>query len=69
MKKKLEVKCPSCSKKFNYYDGEFRPFCSERCKMVDLGQWFNESYTVATRDPLSEEDIEVVIKKHESESE
>ena len=69
MKKKLEVKCPGCSKKFNYYDGEFRPFCSERCKMVDLGQWFNESYTVATRDPLSEEDIEVVIKKHESESE
>lgn len=69
MKKILEVKCPSCATKFNYYDGEFRPFCSDRCKMIDLGHWFNESYTVPTKEVLSDEDIEVVIKKHESDSE
>jgi len=44
--KKLEVTCPNCKKKFNFYDSQFRPFCSERCKLLDLGQWLTESYTV-----------------------
>jgi len=42
----MEVKCPTCKKKFNYYDSSFRPFCKEKCKMIDLGHWFDESYTV-----------------------
>lgn len=48
--KKLLVKCTSCKKSFNYYDSEFRPFCSEKCKMNDLGNWFDESYSIAGRD-------------------
>ncbi|MEN6629762.1 MAG: DNA gyrase inhibitor YacG [Sulfuricella sp.] len=32
----------------------FRPFCSERCKLIDLGQWATESYRI----PLSEEETE-----------
>lgn len=44
--KKLEVTCPTCKKKFNYHSSEFRPFCSERCRLIDLGQWFTESYSV-----------------------
>jgi endogenous inhibitor of DNA gyrase (YacG/DUF329 family) len=44
--KKLEVTCPNCKKKFNFYDSQFRPFCCERCKLIDLGQWLTESYTV-----------------------
>ena len=43
----LKVKCPKCKKEFNYYTSKFRPFCCERCKMVDLGSWFDESYSVA----------------------
>jgi len=46
MNKVLKVKCPNCKEKFEYYSSEFRPFCSEKCKMIDLGHWFNESYTV-----------------------
>lgn len=42
----MEVKCPTCKKKFKYYDSKFRPFCTEKCKMIDLGHWFDESYTV-----------------------
>ena len=45
----MEVKCPTCKKKFNYYDSKFRPFCKEKCKMIDLGHWFDESYTVEGR--------------------
>lgn len=50
-KKELIVKCPNCEKEYNYYDSSVRPFCSERCKMVDLGQWFNEEYTVPSSEP------------------
>ncbi|MBA4117725.1 MAG: DNA gyrase inhibitor YacG [Candidatus Puniceispirillum sp.] len=35
--------CPLCHKPT---DAQFRPFCSKRCKDVDLGRWFNESYNV-----------------------
>jgi uncharacterized protein len=44
--KKLLVECPHCKKKFEYYSSQFRPFCSEKCRLIDLGQWLNESYTV-----------------------
>jgi endogenous inhibitor of DNA gyrase (YacG/DUF329 family) len=44
--KKISVQCPTCSEKFHYYSSEFRPFCSEKCKMIDLGMWFDEAYKV-----------------------
>jgi endogenous inhibitor of DNA gyrase (YacG/DUF329 family) len=48
MNKLLKVNCPQCEKVFYYYESEFRPFCTERCKMIDLGHWFEESYRVPT---------------------
>ncbi len=50
MKKEVSVKCPRCKTAFSYYESEFRPFCSEKCKMVDLGHWFDESYNIKGRD-------------------
>ena len=51
MKSKL-VNCPSCGKSSPFdASNPWRPFCSERCKMIDLGQWANESYRV----PVSED--------------
>lgn len=64
--KKLIVKCSHCKKDFNYYDSEFRPFCSEKCKMVDLGMWLTESYTVESNEPLSESDLDAVLREQES---
>ncbi len=49
MKKKLEVKCPHCKKNFSYYSSESRPFCSDQCKMIDMGGWLSESYSIAGR--------------------
>ncbi len=57
--KQLEVTCPQCKKKFNYYSSEFRPFCSERCRLIDLGQWLSESYTVPV-EKMTEEEIETI---------
>lgn len=57
--KKLEVTCPTCKKKFNYYASEFRPFCSEKCRLIDLGQWLTESYTVPV-EKLTEEESQTL---------
>lgn len=54
--KKLEVKCPHCEKKFNYYQSEFRPFCCEKCRLLDLGKWLDQSYTVPAN-KISEEEF------------
>jgi uncharacterized protein len=69
MNKVLKVKCPNCDKKFEYSLSEFRPFCCERCQLIDLGQWLNGSYTLESNDNLSDEDLERVIKEKTEESE
>lgn len=47
----IEVKCPRCKTPTIYsVNNPYRPFCSERCKMVDLGRWADENYKI----PLSE---------------
>ena len=43
------MKCPTCGKPVEFKDNPFRPFCSERCKMIDLGRWVNEEYRVPGR--------------------
>jgi endogenous inhibitor of DNA gyrase (YacG/DUF329 family) len=42
----MRVKCPQCGKVVEYKDNEFRPFCSERCKLLDLGAWADEKYSL-----------------------
>jgi hypothetical protein len=55
------VKCPNCGKEVEYAGNEFRPFCSERCKLLDLGAWADEEYNLpAETSELSEEDIEKI---------
>jgi len=44
--------CPICGKPVV---AEFRPFCSVRCKQIDLNRWLSESYRVPAR-PLTEDD-------------
>ena len=57
-KKTLIVKCPTCKKEVVYSkENPFRPFCSEKCRLVDLGQWFEEDYSIAVDDFVSMGDI------------
>ncbi|WP_210398182.1 DNA gyrase inhibitor YacG [Motiliproteus sediminis] len=47
--------CPHCQKKVTWRsDNPYRPFCSERCRLIDLGAWANEEYQV----PASQESLE-----------
>ena len=42
------VKCPTCKRAVNWSaDSPYRPFCSERCRLVDLGAWFTEKHAIA----------------------
>jgi uncharacterized protein len=38
------VKCPKCGKEASMTGNPYRPFCSERCKLLDLGNWISGSY-------------------------
>lgn len=55
------VKCPECGKSARFDStNEFKPFCSERCRLLDLGAWASESYRVPTeesRDDVMSEDL------------
>jgi uncharacterized protein len=52
------VKCPTCGKETQFQGNEFRPFCSERCKLLDFGAWADEEYSLpAEAGSLTEEDI------------
>ena len=59
--KPLKVKCPHCKKEFVYNSSDFRPFCSERCRMVDLGHWLEGSYAVPAQN-LTEEEKDKLIQ-------
>ena len=41
------MKCPICKKEVPL-DGPYMPFCSERCKIIDLGNWASEKYVIST---------------------
>jgi endogenous inhibitor of DNA gyrase (YacG/DUF329 family) len=58
-----KVKCPTCGREVEYSGNEFRPFCSERCKLLDFGAWADEQFALPTQDAaLSEEDLEQIEK-------
>ncbi len=42
----MKVRCPTCDKKAEWKQNPYRPFCSERCKLIDLGKWATEEYRV-----------------------
>lgn len=58
------VKCPTCGKEVEYEGNEFRPFCSERCKLLDFGAWADEKYNLPTESSeLTEEDVNAIDKE------
>jgi endogenous inhibitor of DNA gyrase (YacG/DUF329 family) len=41
------VKCPTCRREVEWSDAsQFRPFCSDRCRLIDLGAWFAEQHKI-----------------------
>jgi hypothetical protein len=44
---KQKIVCPHCGKQDTWQEkNPYRPFCSERCRLIDLGAWANEDYRI-----------------------
>jgi endogenous inhibitor of DNA gyrase (YacG/DUF329 family) len=52
----MNVKCPTCGKETPFQGNPFRPFCSERCRLLDLGNWVSGTYRVPVQTPEEDED-------------
>jgi endogenous inhibitor of DNA gyrase (YacG/DUF329 family) len=53
------IRCPICERQFDPAESRAMPFCSERCRQIDLGRWLREVYSVPVqRDPEDEEEPE-----------
>jgi uncharacterized protein len=54
----IPVRCPICAKSFSIAsldDLPTFPFCSERCRLIDLGRWIDGAYAIPAGTPLPEE--------------
>jgi len=40
------VKCPTCGRRGDWFAGSFGPFCSRRCRLIDLGKWLGEEHVI-----------------------
>ncbi len=45
--------CPTCGEPVDWATSEQRPFCSERCRLLDLGRWASEDYRVDAGEGLA----------------
>ncbi len=52
MNNSTKYPCPQCNTTITYSSqNPFRPFCSERCQLIDLGKWANEEYSMPAQEP------------------
>jgi endogenous inhibitor of DNA gyrase (YacG/DUF329 family) len=60
----VKIICPICKNTTTWEENPWRPFCSERCKLIDLGRWVSEEYKIPIK---SEEEIEGVAEEEKKE--
>lgn len=54
---RTEIPCPSCQKLTVWsVENPFRPFCSQRCKLIDFGGWANETHAIPGAAFIAEQD-------------
>lgn len=52
----MMTRCPICKKQTQQKGNPYRPFCSERCKLLDLDNWLGERYRIPESSPETERD-------------
>ncbi len=58
-----KLKCPNCGAETRAEGNRYRPFCSRRCKLIDLGAWLGEEYTISS--PITERDVSIQTQREE----
>ena len=57
----LTVNCPQCQQPAEFSPANrWRPFCSQRCRMIDLGAWANDKYVVPGRPIEGDDDLSAI---------
>jgi hypothetical protein len=51
-----QIQCPTCKRRGDWFAGKWGPFCSYRCKLIDLGKWFGGEHVIS--EPLRPEHLE-----------
>nr|WP_083839484.1 DNA gyrase inhibitor YacG [Methylophaga frappieri] len=60
-----QVECPNCGQKVAWStENKWRPFCCERCKLIDLGDWAAENHRIAGESVTPPEDPAFPYEKH-----
>jgi endogenous inhibitor of DNA gyrase (YacG/DUF329 family) len=54
----MKIICPVCKNITTWQENPFRPFCSERCKLIDLGAWASGEYRIPGKPRNDEEDTQ-----------
>ncbi|MDR0498120.1 MAG: DNA gyrase inhibitor YacG [Holophagales bacterium] len=49
--------CPICRCSVQWENNPWRPFCSERCKLIDLGAWSGENYLISDKPEIENDEI------------
>jgi endogenous inhibitor of DNA gyrase (YacG/DUF329 family) len=58
-KKSLKLRCPICKKSVKATEPDF-PFCSDRCRSVDLGKWATNAYAIPSTETDANETIPII---------
>lgn len=58
--KPISVRCPRCGGRATWQGNPDRPFCSEKCRLVDLGRWAAEEYRISGP-PAGGEELENLV--------
>ena len=62
--RRMAKPCPTCGKLVDWEESPDRPFCSARCKQIDLGAWAEEKYTIPGAAPSESQDDPLADDKH-----
>jgi hypothetical protein len=64
MPKRIKLRCPICKKPVTSTDPDF-PFCSERCRTIDLGKWASGDYKISSPVKDTSDDFEQDVQRSE----
>ncbi|MDI9819732.1 MULTISPECIES: DNA gyrase inhibitor YacG [unclassified Legionella] len=61
MNNRKKINCPTCGKQDTWnLANQYKPFCSDRCKLIDLGEWASESRKIPGEPIFSEDSRDVI---------
>jgi endogenous inhibitor of DNA gyrase (YacG/DUF329 family) len=55
------IACPACGKNGDWFTGKYGPFCSHRCRLIDMGKWLGGEHAIS--EPLRVEHLDGMVEE------